>query len=443
MKGFRGSSGIRVHGRGAGASIGGTMEDQQLDARTEVPGSWTAVQATRAMAAGEPGGSPSGEFRESTPQPTDAASGLHRRAITAAPVAVVVALGTAIAVLWSIPRYSTHERADRASIGSAVDVPLRIAMTSIEEQPMIPEVKSASRASSADITSANRAASAALALAGMVGGTAFADSSSHRYADFSNARATVAVAGSANWDAQYGFTAECRIWIDAMPVTTDDAYPASIMFEHASGIDHKWLAIHSGKATGLAVNASSGDDWWNRLWIDSAQTLPTRRWVHVAYVIGTDGKDRMYVDGQLSKAATQSVSSRQNGATMHLGSALMADMSRILDSFGGKLDWIRISSTARYVGESFDVPSEDSLVPDDKDSLLVTFNGSTVADAFVDLSLHHHAMTPGSGVDGGTVPPIIPDCNGNGTDDRSEIAQGLLPDSNSDGIPDTCQCGAI
>jgi len=41
------------------------------------------------------------------------------------------------------------------------------------------------------------------------------------------------------------------------------------------------------------------------------------------------------------------------------------------------------------------------------------------------------------------VPPIIPDCNGNGTDDRSEIAQGLLPDSNSDGIPDTCQCGAI
>ena len=279
---------------------------------------------------------------------------------------------------------------------------------------------------------------AAAALLGAAAGT-FADTAGHRYADFSNARATIDVAGSAVYDPQTGYTAECRIWIDTPPTVAEARFPASIMFQHQFGVDHKWLAIDAGRGSGLAVGECRS--WFNNAWTETSNTLPTGRWIHLAYVVG-DGIDRTYVDGLLSSGTTDACLSRLNGASMHLGSALMADAGRILDSFGGKLDWIRISSVARYSGDAFTVPTEDEIVPDAQTNLWVTFNGTSTDDAFVDQSPNHYALTAGVGVSGGTVPPIVPDCNGNGNDDRIEIAQGLLVDSNTDAVPDICQCGS-
>jgi formylglycine-generating enzyme required for sulfatase activity len=280
-----------------------------------------------------------------------------------------------------------------------------------------------------------------MAVAGAVTAAAIADTAGHRYADFHDARATIDVAGPAVYDPQAGYTAECRIWMDSAPIANDARFPASIMFAHQSGVDHKWLAVQSGKATGIAVD-STGGSWWNRQWLTSNEVIPLGRWVHLAYVIGTDGLERMYVDGQLN--GTQAGSAlRQNGANIHLGAALMADFSQVLDSFGGELDWIRISSVARYNGPNFAVPTEDELVPDAPTNLLVTFNGNSADDAFIDLSPHHYTLTAGAGVSGGKAPPIVPDCNGNVIDDRTEVSQGLLPDSNGDGVPDGCQCGAV
>ena len=279
---------------------------------------------------------------------------------------------------------------------------------------------------------------AAAALLGAAAGT-FADTAGDRYANFSNARATIDVAGSAIYDPQTGYTAECRIWLDTAPTDTDPRFPASIMFQHQSSVDHKWLAIDAGRGSGLAVGECRS--WFNNAWTETSNTLPTGRWVHFAYVV-RDGIDRTYVDGILSSETTDACLSRLNGASIHLGSALMADQSRILDSFGGKLDWIRVSSVARYSGAAFTVPTEDEIVPDAQTNLWVTFNGTSTDDAFVDQSPHHYALTAGVGVSGGTVPPIVPDCNGNGNDDRVEIAQGLLVDSNADAVPDICQCGS-
>jgi hypothetical protein len=280
---------------------------------------------------------------------------------------------------------------------------------------------------------------AAAALLGAAAGT-FADTAGHRYADFSNARATIDVAGSAVYDPQTGYTAECRIWIDTPPTVAEARFPASIMFQHQFGVDHKWLAIDAGRGSGLAVGECRS--WFNNAWTETSNTLPTGRWIHLAYVVG-DGIDRTYVDGLLSSGTTDACLSRLNGASMHLGSALMADAGRILDSFGGKLDWIRISSVARYSGDAFTLPTEDEIVPDAQTNLWVTFNGTSTDDAFVDQSPNHYALTAGVGVSGGTVPPIVPDCNGNGNDDRIEIAQGLLVDSNADAVPDICQCGSM
>lgn len=257
-----------------------------------------------------------------------------------------------------------------------------------------------------------------------------------RYADFSDARAAVEVSGAAVYDSEVGFTVECRMWVDSVRATSISSFPASIMFQHRSSVDHKWLGLDSGRPTGLVVGWCRS--WWDGQWTRADSVVPLQRWVHLAYVI-KDGVDRVYVDGQMVAASADSCARRQNGASMQLGAARMDDLGVTLDSFGGKLDWIRVSSVARYQGVSFVVPSEDSLMPDAMTNLLVTFNGDSAADAFVDLSPNQHSLVPGSGVPGGEPPAIVPDCNGNGTDDRTEIAAGILVDVDSNGVPDGCE----
>jgi len=392
------------------------------------PEQWTAEQAARAMGVVDEAdgaalgveGAASGEIGHEQP---NARGGIRW-----------VAGGTALAVVAAAAWWSGAGNRDSREI--PVHAGADVALIAGERTP---------NSGPGDINDSNGSShmkiqtTAAAALLGAAAGT-FADTAGHRYADFSNARATIDVAGSAVYDQQSGYTAECRIWIDTPPTNAEARFPASIMFQHQSSVDHKWLAIDAGRGSGLAVGECRS--WWSNAWTETSNTLPTGRWIHLAYVVG-DGIDRTYVDGLLSSGTPDTCLSRLNGASMHLGSALMADAGRILDSFGGKLDWIRISSVARYSGEAFTVPTEDELVPDAQTNLWVTFNGTSTEDAFIDQSPHHYALTAGVGVSGGTVPPIVPDCNGNGNDDRVEIAQGLLVDSNADAVPDICQCGSM
>jgi len=309
-----------------------------------------------------------------------------------------------------------------------------------EYRNMSSTIQSNDRTNRSTLRTATTAGLASMVVAGAVTAAAIADTAGHRYAEFHDARATIDVAGTAVYDPQAGYTAECRIWLDTVPTNTDPRFPASIMFQHQGSVDHKWLAINAGRGSGLAVGECRS--WWSNAWTETSNSIPTGRWIHFAYVV-RDGIDRTYVDGLLSSETNDACLSRLNGASMHLGSALMADRGRVLDSFGGKLDWIRVSSVARYSGPNFAVPTEDELVPDAQTNLLVTFNGNSTDDAFIDLSPHRYKLTAGAGVSGGKAPPIVPDCNGNVIDDRTEVSQGLVPDSNGDGVPDGCQCGAI
>lgn len=427
----RGLRRIRVHGPRPCALMTGTMGDQATNVGSGTPGTWNAEQAARAMALDGP--IPSN-------QASTAVSSHRKSCITTPHVAAgaILCLGTAI--LWSLSAIPRHAEGTAASMSGAGPVSTRTDRVLPEHSNMVSTIQSTDRAIRSTSRTATTAGLASMAVVGAVTAAAIADTAGHRYADFHDARATIDVAGRAVYDPQAGYTAECRIWLDTAPTNTDPRFPASIMFQHQGTVDHKWLAIDAGRGSGLAVGECRS--WWKGAWTESSNALPTGRWVHFAYVV-QDGIDRTYVDGILSSATTDACLSRQNGASMHLGSALMADFERVLDSFGGKLDWIRISSVARYSGNNFIVPTEDELVPDVQTNLLVTFNGSTTEDAFIDLSPHHYTLTPGAGVSNGKVPSIVPDCNDNGADDRTEIASGVLVDSNSDGLPDSCQCGTI
>jgi hypothetical protein len=410
----------------------GAMSDQATENFSGTPTPWNTEQAARAMASGVPRPINEGSAAEESPR----RSRINTPYIAAG---AILCLGTAI--LWSLSAIPKHADGTTALMSGEDPVSTRNDRALPEYRNMSSTIQSNDRTNRSTLRTATTAGLASMVVAGAVTAAAIADTAGHRYAEFHDARATIDVAGTAVYDPQAGYTAECRIWMDSAPITNDARFPASIMFAHQFGVDHKWLAVQSGKATGFAVD-STGGSWWDRQWLTSNEVIPLGRWVHLAYVIGTDGLERLYVDGQLN--GTQAGSAlRRNGANIHLGAALMADFSQVLDSFGGKLDWIRISSVARYSGPDFAVPTEDELVPDAQTNLLVTFNGNSTDDAFIDLSPHRYTLTAGAGVSGGKAPPIVPDCNGNVIDDRTEVSQGLLPDSNGDGVPDGCQCGAI
>ena len=301
--------------------------------------------------------------------------------------------------------------------------------------------RSTTRPSSAHAARAGRPAMLAASVAmGISGACAAGDSAGGRFADFSQGRATVGVGGTSTYSAEHGYTIECRIWMDAATETAEARLPDSIMFQHMGGVDHKWLGLNSGRVTGLA--AGSCRSWFKEDWIETEEALPTGRWVHLAFVI-EDGIDRMYVDGILGSVTPDACENRINGAPMRLGASVMSDYNLNLRSFGGKLDWIRVSSTARYSGSSFAVPRESELVADAFTDLLVTFNGAGADDAFIDRSGRNLALSAGTGIADAVAPVIVPDCNDDGADDRLGIQDGSIPDSNGDGIPDRCQCGAL
>jgi len=431
MMRLRGLRWIVAHAQPSRASMTGAMSDQATENFSGTPTPWNTEQAARAMASGVPRPINEGSAAEESPR---------RSRINTPYIAAGAILCLGAAILWSLSAIPRHADGTTASMSGEDPVSTRNDRALPEYRNMSSTIQSNDRTNRSTSRTATTAGLASMVVAGAVTAAAIADTAGHRYAEFHDARATIDVAGTAVYDPQAGYTAECRIWLDTVPTNTDPRFPASIMFQHQGSVDHKWLAINAGRGSGLAVGECRS--WWSNAWTETSNSIPTGRWIHFAYVV-RDGIDRTYVDGLLSSETNDACLSRQNGASMHLGSALMADAGRVLDSFGGKLDWIRVSSVARYSGPNFAVPTEDELVPDAQTNLLVTFNGNSTDDAFIDLSPHRYTLTAGAGVSGGKAPPIVPDCNGNVIDDRTEVSQGLLPDSNGDGVPDGCQCGAI
>ena len=120
---------------------------------------------------------------------------------------------------------------------------------------------------------------------------------------------------------------------------------------------------------------------------DDAPALETGRWAHVAGVF--DGKEvRTYVDGRLVARAEGTGARTRNEFPLVIGGDVDR-RGRGTSLFRGAIDEVRLSTVARYEGESFD--PRERFEPDGATWMLLHFD-AVVGPFHVDASSHgHHA----------------------------------------------------
>ena len=169
--------------------------------------------------------------------------------------------------------------------------------------------------------------------------------------------------------------------------------------------------------------------------------VPLATWRHVACVY--DGASRKtYVDGVLvgERATTGLVHA---GTTdLSIGAHLRSNAGPVIGPFQGRIDEVRVWSTARtpteirrWINETIG-PAQVASHP----GLVAAWNfDGTTSDA---TGLH-------DGVAQGTISyvssadiPRLYDCDNDGVNDLQEIAADPLLDVNGNGVPDSCECVA-
>lgn len=241
-----------------------------------------------------------------------------------------------------------------------------------------------------------------------------ATSAHGQYALFDDPYDTISIPGGTV--AATTMTIEARIWLFA------SVNGLLIYNEQRAAAEDKWLAATPTAASGGAWTSvqyeSSG-------WPGYAGEICPRRWHHLAFV--RDGNDqRLYLDGALvaTKPWTElignsSQSTRAVGAFLH--------SAGLRTSMHGLIDFVRISDSVRYVGDSFVPPLESDLVSDPNTQLLFSFNESPGSATVVDSGPGGFVGTLGVGLPGATSPeltsvvPSSADFNGDGSVDGDDL----------------------
>ena len=133
----------------------------------------------------------------------------------------------------------------------------------------------------------------------------------------------------------------------------------------------------------------------------------------------------MYIDGQLVHSTPASGGSNDSrpGSNMAMG-AFPHDSGFCCDwGFNGEINWMRISSSTRYSGTSFQPPSECDVLPDTDTELLLNFNETATTTSITDEGPNGFVGILGQGFGSATAPMI----------------SGLPNDQNDNGIPDVCE----
>jgi hypothetical protein len=126
---------------------------------------------------------------------------------------------------------------------------------------------------------------------------------------------------------------------------------------------------------------------------------------HVAFVY--DGnEERFYIDGSVAASrVVGSVDASDSDALGHIGAFLRSDAG-VQVSFIGLLDSVRLSTVARYTGNSFTPPTGD-LTSDAETVLLYNFNDAPGSTNVVDESPLNRTGTLGVGFGGATSPQLV------------------------------------
>ncbi len=131
--------------------------------------------------------------------------------------------------------------------------------------------------------------------------------------------------------------------------------------------EDKWL-IANGTNT-------SGGSWNNQCDASgaSAGPLPLASWHHVAFM-RVSGTYNVYVDGvRVDQRPASCAGLNSNGSRMSIGAYRYIFANILHESFIGYVDWVRVSSTARYPIAGFPAPNVEPTM-DASTLVLMTFN---------------------------------------------------------------------
>jgi hypothetical protein len=153
--------------------------------------------------------------------------------------------------------------------------------------------------------------------------------------------------------------------------------------------------------------------------------LPLGRWVHIACQ-QSSGFARIWVDGVLKQevASTSNTIWSVPGSSNSIGAGFHND-SFVVPGALCKIDWLRVSTCARYGSGNFTPPSECEILPTDScTALLFTFDEPTDSPTLVNRGFVQGVATVGAN--------WIPDAT-------SPVLAGSSADANGNGLPDTCE----
>jgi len=249
------------------------------------------------------------------------------------------------------------------------------------------------------------------------------------------ARATDTVQIAGNTGGSDSYTIEWSGYLLDLPVTTGPAAesgvaPTRVWSEQDSVTEDKGLGISvDRKASAWANNTCF-------MPLQSPTPIAVSRKVHVALVHSL-GQQRLYVDGRQIASNAECPIYSGGGSNMSIGAFVYVGQStsNYWAAAPVAIDWLRVSSTARY-SSNFVPPPETSVTSDAATQLLLKFDGPT---PWADIS-GNCTLFAGQGVSGGTVPTLSTDCNGDGIPDEVELFSSGA-DTNGDGVLDVCQCG--
>ena len=193
------------------------------------------------------------------------------------------------------------------------------------------------------------------------------------YARFDEASDTIRILGNTVF-AQGDFTYETR-----MRFLVDGVHTGRVISEQRSGFEDKSLRLaRDGDFAATGCGGSSGEVSGN------LGTIPTSQWIHFAYVHQGSAL-KFYVDGELRAVRTFDYCYNDfSDSWMSIG---MFRNQGELDfaSFLGDLDWIRVSSGARYTSD-FTPPYECEVAADSSTQLLLKFNEPAGTTTLIDES---------------------------------------------------------
>ena len=188
-------------------------------------------------------------------------------------------------------------------------------------------------------------------------------------------------------------TIECRVWIPSgsAPILSGSS-PAGLL---AGTVFHE--QANSREEQNLSVGPDGISVSLVPVAIANFPTdMPKNQWCHVA-VVRRGASLRGFVNGQQIGAITCASGPIAviNAPDLRIGAPVHNGGGCPNFGFMGRIDWIRVSSVARYT-DNFTVPSEDSLVPADAATeLLFRFNDRPGSLLAIEESPHRFANVVG------------------------------------------------